>query len=230
MLPLLLLPGLMCDGRIFSPQIEAVASRWPVMSVPFGTARSMSGLATEILSYAPPKFALAGLSMGGIVAMEMLRLAPERIDRIGLFDTSELAEPGRAKEMRERQMKAVRAGDLRRVMRDEMKPNYLADGPANAAILDLFMDMAETLGPDAFERQSIALRDRRDQTETLRNFEGPALVLCGAEDKLCPVSRHQMMAELLGDSTLHVIENAGHIPTLENPDATNEAVIRWMER
>jgi pimeloyl-ACP methyl ester carboxylesterase len=186
-------------------------------------------LAAEVLAHAPPRFALAGLSMGGIVAMEALRQAPERIDRIALMDTNPLAETAEVRARRAPQIEAVQAGGLRRVMRDEMKPNYLANGPGRQATLDLCMEMAEDLGPDVFVRQSRALRDRPDQTETLRGFRGAALILCGRHDVPCPVSRHELMHELMPGSRLQIVEEAGHLTTLEAPDAVTAILKEWLE-
>ena len=229
MTPLLLLPGMMCDARLFGPQIEALSGRVPIMVCPLGRHDTIAAIASEILSYAPPVFALAGLSMGGIVAMEMLRQAPKRVARLALLDTNPQAEEEPAKARRIPQMAAARAGRLRDVLRDEMKPNYLARTPGRQAVLDLCMAMAMDLGPDVFLSQSAALRDRPDQCETLRNYAGPSLVLCGAEDALCPVERHELMAGLLPDAHLEIIAQAGHLPTLEQPETTTAALARWLE-
>lgn len=229
MTPLLLLPGMMCDARLFQPQIDALSGRIPLISAPIGNHDTMQALASEILNYAPPLFAMAGLSMGGILAMEVLRQAPDRVDRIALLDTNPLAELPEVQARRAPQIEAAKNGELRRIMRDEMKPNYLAGGPNIGAILDLCMAMATDLGPDVFINQSLALRDRPDQCETLRRFKGPALVLCGREDKLCPIERHEMMHELLPNSRLQIIDGAGHLPTLEQPEITTAALLRWLE-
>ncbi|TLP58509.1 alpha/beta fold hydrolase [Parasedimentitalea maritima] len=229
MTPLILLPGMMCDARLFQPQIDALSGRIPLISAPIGNHDTMQALAEEILNYAPPRFAMAGLSMGGILAMEVLRQAPDRVDRIALLDTNPLAELPEVQARRAPQIEAAKNGELRRIMRDEMKPNYLADGPNMGAILDLCMAMATDLGPDVFINQSLALRDRPDQCETLRRFEGPALVLCGREDKLCPIERHQMMHALLPNSRLQVVDGTGHLPTLEQPEITTAALLRWLE-
>jgi len=228
-LPLVLLPGMMCDGRLFAPQIAAFSGTRPVTVAPISEHDTVAALATDVLAHAPPVFALAGLSMGGIVAMEMLAQAPERIDRIALLDTNPLAEAGAVKARRGPQMEAVRQGRLAEIMRDEMKPNYLAEGPGRAAVLTLCMDMALDLGPEVFLRQSRALMARPDQSETLRAARLPALALCGREDALCPVARHELIAGLIPGAQLEVIENAGHLPTLEQPETTNAALARWLE-
>ena len=229
MLPLVFLPGMMCDARLFVPQISPLSGLRAVMVAPMGGADNMADLAREVLDNAPPRFALAGLSMGGILAMEVLRQAPERVNQLALLDTNPRAELPEVKARRTPQMEAVKAGRLRAVMRDEMKPNYLVDSPRKPAILDLCMDMALNLGPQVFLNQSIALRDRPDQQDTLAAYKGKALVLCGRHDALCPVERHELMHGLLENSHLQIIENAGHLPTLEQPEHTTAALIRWLE-
>lgn len=166
--------------------------------------------------------------MGGIVAMELLRRAPDRISRIALMDTNPLAETPQVAAAREPQIVAARAGRLLDVMRDEMKPNYLAPGPYRSEVLDLVMDMARALGPEVFVRQSRALQRRPDQQTTLRKSDIPALILCGVHDALCPVKRHEVMAELMPNAELVVIDDAGHLPTLEQPDKTTSALRDWM--
>jgi len=229
MIPLVLLPGMMCDARLFAPQIAAFSGDRAVHVAPIGGADTVAELAQSVLADAPLRFAIAGLSMGGIVAMEVIRLAPERVDRIALMDTNPLAETDAVKARREPQIAKVRVGGLTSVMRDEMKPQYLTDGPQRGAILDLCMDMAAHLGADTFVNQSRALQTRPDQSETLQRTQCPALVLCGREDALCPVSRHELMADLIPDARLEIIENAGHLPVLEQPKETTGALRRWLE-
>ena len=166
--------------------------------------------------------------MGGIVAMEMLRQAPDRVRRLALMDTNPLAEAPEAQTRRAPQIARALAGDLEGVMRDEMKPNYLAD-PCDTDTLDLCMDMARALGPDVFRRQSLALRDRADRTETLRRYKGPALVLMGELDRPCPRDRHDLMHSLMPRSTLVILPGAGHLPPLEQPDRTIAALKEWLD-
>jgi len=229
MIPLVFLPGMMCDGRLFAPQIAALSATRPLMTFPLSARDNVQDLAADILSHAPPEFALAGLSMGGIVAMEVVRQASYRVQKLALLDTNPLAEAAEVAGRRGPQMAAVRNGRLQQVMRDEMKPNYLANGPGRKAILDLCMDMATDLGPEVFLRQSRALMNRPDQTATLSVYTGRSLVLCGRHDGLCPVERHMLMHDLLPRSTFTIIDDAGHLPTLEQPEQTTAALIRWLE-
>ena len=227
MLPLVLIPGMMCDARMWGNLPAALYPRPVIHALPTGHD-TMAALAAEVLRCAPEHFALAGLSMGGIVAMEVLRQAPDRVDRLALLDTNPRAETPAVQARREPQIARALAGGLARVMQEEMKPNYLAAGPGQGAVLDLCMDMALSLGPQVFARQSRALRDRPDAQATLAAFRGAALVLMGAEDRLCPLDRHQLMHALMPQSDLVVIAGAGHLPSLEKPAETTAHIMRWL--
>lgn len=228
MTPLVVIPGMMCDARLW-PGLAARLPRRTIVHAPCTEAERMEDLAALVLADAPPRFALAGLSMGGIVAMEIVRQAPERVERLALLDTNPRAEAPDVAARRQPQIDRAFAGGLAAVMRDELKPNYLAPGPRDAALLDLCLDMALGLGPKVFARQSCALRDRPDQQATLAAYRGPALVLMGEHDLLCPRDRHDLMHALMPRSRLAVIPGAGHLPTLEQPDATLDELIRWLE-
>ena len=228
MTPLMLLPGMMCDQRLFGQQVEALSDRFEIIHGVLDGHDTVEDLAAHLLKTAPPRFALAGLSMGGIVAMEIMAQAPERVSKLCLMDTNPLAEVDAVKEMREPQIQKAQNGQLRSVMRDEMKPRYLTDGPKRDEILDLCMEMAMDLGAEVFVRQSRALQSRPDQTRTLKQVEVPTLILCGADDTLCPLERHQLMQSLIADSKLAVVEHAGHLPVLENPHATNQLLDLWL--
>ena len=228
--PLVFLPGMMCDARLFGPQIAELSADHCVTIAPVTQGERIEEIASGLLDQLPARFALAGLSMGGIVAMELLRRAPDRITRIALMDTNPLAEPPPVAAAREPQIVGVRTGRLEQVMREEMKPHYLAPGLHRGEVLDLVMEMALTLGPEVFVRQSRALQRRRDQQGILRKCKVPTLVLCGAHDVLCPVKRHTFMAELIPYAKLVVLENAGHLPTLEAPAETTQALRDWMKQ
>jgi pimeloyl-ACP methyl ester carboxylesterase len=226
MTPLVLIPGMMCDARMWGG-VDAMLGV-PVLHHLPTQAETMSALAAMVLADAPPRFALAGLSMGGILAMEILRQAPERVTRLALLDTNPRAETPEAQARRAPQIARALAGEMDSVIRDDMKPNYLAPGPGNQAILDLCMDMALALGPQVFARQSCALRDRPDQQATLAAFKGPAMVLMGAQDRLCPLDHHQLMHDLMPQSRLHILPGAAHLPPLEQPEATARAFRDWL--
>ena len=221
---------MMCDARLFGPQLARFSAERAVQVGCLTGADSVEALAARVLDAAPATFALAGLSMGGIVAMEIVRVAPERVRALALLDTNPRAEPEDVARGRAEQVERVRAGGLVEVMRDELKPRYLADGPRRDETLALCMAMAVALGPDAFARQARAISTRPDQTGSLPDVAVPTLVLMGASDGLCPLDRHELMHALIPGSTLEVLPGAGHLPTLERPDDANAALERWLRR
>ena len=226
--PLVLIPGAMCDGRLFAPQIAEFSAERPVMIVPPVGAATISDLARRILDLAPQTFALAGLSMGGIVAMELIRQAPDRVRRVALMDTNPFPEPPEKATLRQALIEKVMNGNLRKVMCEEIMPNYLADGSVTGPIPNLCLEMAEVLGSEVFAEQFRAVQSRPDQSETLRGITVPALVLCGQEDRLCPVDWHEFMHDVINGSRLVIVSDAGHLPTLEQPVQTNEALREWL--
>ena len=226
--PLVFLPGMMCDIRLFEHQLIDLAADRVVTVATITQGTTIAEIAKSVLRDAPTKFALAGLSMGGIVAMEILRLAPERLTKLALMDTNPLAETPQVAAGREPQIIKAKTGQMFEVIRDEMKPNYLAPGPHRMDVLNLVMDMALKLGPYVFVRQSRALQRRLDQQETLRRTKLNTLVLCGEFDSLCPPKRHELMSQLIPNARLEVIKGAGHLPTLEQPLATTNALKAWL--
>ena len=226
--PLLLVPGMMGDARHFSPQIAAFSSQRPVHIAPITGAETVEDAADQVLAHAPPRFALAGLALGGIVAMEIMRRDPERATRLALIATNPLSETPGIAATREPRMARARAGKIEEVIREEFQPDYFAPGPGRVAALNTLLEMARTVGPEVFIRQSRMLQRRPDQQRTLRGVRVPTLVLGGRHDTLCPVRRHELMAELIPGATLEIIEEAGHLPTLEAPDATTAALSRWL--
>ncbi len=224
-LPLLFLPGMMCDDRLFARQMAALSHHMP-RCADLSRDDTVQAMATRVLADAPDRFALAGLSMGGIVAMEVVRQSPDRVARLALLDTNPLPETPEVQAGRASQIARAQAGELAAMMRDTFIPRYLA--APDAGIARTCLDMALDLGPEVFARQSIALRDRPDQCETLRAYKGPALILTGADDRLCPRDRHDLMHRCMPHAAYRVIDGAGHLPTLEQPDKTTEALIQWL--
>ena len=226
MLPVVFVPGMMCDARLFFPQV-AHLHRYFTMVSPINTSNTIEALAANILKNTPKNFALVGLSMGGIVAMEMLRQESHRISKLALFDTNPLAEKDEVKQNRNLQIQKVKNGKLEEVLRDEMKPNYLAN--PKKEILKLCMQMALNLGAEVFIKQSHALQNRIDQRKTLAQYKGQTLILQGEHDQLCPDDRHQLMHALITNSHYLKVPKAGHLPTLENPEFVNQAIVNWLQ-
>jgi len=228
--PLVLLPGMMCDARLYGPQIAELSADTAVMVAPITQGERVEEIASGLLDLVPKRFALVGYGMGGVVAMEVMRRAPDRVARIALLNTHPLAETPQAATAREPQIVRARSGRLNDVMRDEISLSDLAPGSARMGILELISDMAETLGPEVYVRQARALQRRKDQQATLRRCKVPALVMCGAHDQITPVKRHSFMAELTPYANLKILDDSGHLPTLEQPEQTTAALREWMKQ
>lgn len=213
---LLLLPGMMCDERQWAPQVAMFDQ--PVFHADTTTADNFADMAVQALLHAPATFGIAGLSMGGILAFEIWRQAPGRVTHMALLDTNPHAEVPERKALRPRQIETALAGGLRELAIESLKPLYLATAHRDdEELLGTILDMALDLGPEVFRTQSLALRDRTDSVPTLANIDCPTLVMCGDEDTLCPVEYHEMMAETIPNAHLRVIDNCGHLSSLEQP-------------
>lgn len=226
--PLVLLPGMMCDDRVFAPVIRAFGSERAIMVAPITQGDRIETIAAALLEQLPKKFALAGHSMGGIVAMELLKRIPRRITRLCLMNTNPLPESPAFAATREPLIVGAQAGRLEEVMRDMIPPDFLAPGPNRVEIGNLLADMARDLGPDVFVAQSRALQRRPDQQGTLRKCKVPTRIICGDGDVLTPPRRHEFMAELIQDATLSIIEDCGHVPMLEQPEQTVQSLRGWL--
>ena len=228
--PIVFVPGMMSDARLFAPQINDLSRDFPIHVANFRGRETIRTMAQAVLDAAPDRFALAGVSMGGIIAMEMLRHAPERIGRIALVSTTPLAETPAQAAWREPQIVKARAGFLAEALDEIMPLENLAPGPNRQVILRQLKEMGLDLGSDEFVRQARALQRRRDAQNVLLGTKASALVLCGAHDRLTPVKRHETMAELIAHSELVILPDAGHLPNLEQPEETNAALRDWMAR
>ena len=229
MTPVVMIPGMMCDERIFAHQIEELGTDTEVYIADISKYSSIQELASDVLENSPPKFFLVGHSMGGIVAMEMCSQEPDRIEKLVIMDSNPKPELEETKLKREPQIRNVISGNLAQVMKEEMKPNYLADSYKQKDILNTCMEMALTLGPEVFVRQSRALQSRDDQQSTLKDLDIPVLIMCGSDDKLCSLEKHELMHNIINDSKLEVVMDAGHMPTLEQPQKTTEVIKSWLK-
>lgn len=232
MTPLVLLPGLLCDAAVWAPQMAALDRSATV--VHYGRANSLTAMAQRALDAAPAgRFALAGHSMGGRVAFEVLRLAPERVERLALMDTGahplaegaagETERAGRLRLLalaREQGMRAM-AADWARGMVHESR----VGGPVFDAVLDMF----ERRDADIFEAQIQALLTRPDATPLLPTITCPTLLLAGEQDAWSPPAQHQRMQQAISSPTQFVsIPRCGHMVTLEEPAAVTVALAAWL--
>lgn len=229
--PLVLLPGLVCDAAVWAPQMPHLGRS--ALVVDYGAAASIEAMAELALAVAPPgRFALAGHSMGGRVALEIVRRAPERVERLALLDTGAAPLPEGEAAERER---AFRMNLLALARREGMRtmaaewargmvhPSRIG-GPAFEAVLDMF----ERRSADIFEAQLHALLARPDAQPVLAQVACPTLVLTGENDDWSPPAAHRRMQEAVAGATLVVVPEAGHMTTLEVPQAVTAAMAAWL--
>jgi len=226
---ILLLPGMMCDERQWQPQLASFEQA--VYHADTTTADNFRDMAAMTLANAPDQFAIAGLSMGGILAFEIWRQAPQRVTHMALLDTNPHAEMAERRALRPKQIETALAGGLRELAIESLKPLYLAAAHRDdEKLLGTILDMALDLGPEVFRTQSLALRDRLDSVATLAAIDCPTVILCGDEDILCPVSYHELLAEKIPNASLRIIDNCGHLSSLEQPDIVTEELNRLFAR
>ena len=226
--PLIFLPGFMCDARLFWHQIIDFSADRAVIVAPLSGA-SIEEMAEGVLAVAPARFGLVGHWLGGLVAMEILRRAPERVAEIALIDVSPLPESAATAAEREPRIIGARTGRLDAVMLDEIPATALAPGAGRAEVQAMALDMAQALGPDTFERQSRALMRRPDQQRALRNTKVRAMLICGEYDTICPPRRHEFLAELMPHAEFRLILGAGHLAPLEQPVKVSKALRDWLD-
>ena len=228
--PLVLIPGLLCDAALWAEQIAGLADVADCWVADVTRDDTMAGMAQRLLEEAPfTRFALAGLSMGGYVAQAVMRVAADRVDRLALLDTGPGADtPERTAERMDFIGLAQRAHGftpINRVMLPKLvHPSRLDDEPLVRAI----RDMAERVGVEGYIRQQTAIIGRPDGRADLRRVACPTLVLCGREDDLTPLALHEEIAALVPGAWLVVIEQCGHMTTMERPDAVNAALRQWL--
>ena len=230
-LPLLLLPGSLCTGMLFHAQISAFKDDREVVVADFSNCDSIEAMATKVLMEAPAEFALAGLSMGGIVAFEIFRQAPERIKRIALLDTNPRGEMPENVPVRQEQINTVAQGgaeSLRTLVSQQLMPKYAFDSEQLLKLEPLVMEMALEVGTDEFINQWRALASRADSWSTLKDIRCPTLILCGIHDALCSEKLHRDMAQEIKHAKLEIIQEAGHLSTLDAPEQVNSALQDWL--
>lgn len=227
---LALLPGLLCDHALWRHQVDSLIDVADSQVADFTTQDSVADMAESVLAMMPPRFALAGLSMGGYVALEVMRRAPERVERIALLDTS--ARPDTEEQSRKRRglLSLAERGQFKGVT-PRLLPLLIAERfLEDETITSVVMEMAERVGREAFKNQQRAIMNRPDSRPDLPGISVPALLLCGAEDVLTPPDRLQEMAEAILDADLVILGGAGHLTPLERPEAVTAALRAWLSR
>ncbi|MGB1162061.1 MAG: alpha/beta fold hydrolase [Alphaproteobacteria bacterium] len=225
-------PGLLCDETLFDAQTTAFdAAGYDTYVADFSAAHhdSFEAMIIDVLADLPDRFSLVGLSMGGYAALKVIELAGQRVERLALLDTNARADAPETSARRRGLLDLAAKGDFKGVT-PRLLPLYihesrLTDTPLTEAVTG----MAERLGPDVFRRQQTAILERKDQRETLAAFEAPVLVICGREDQVTPLFLSEEMAALAPKGDLLVIEECGHLSTMERPDEVSDALLHWVQ-
>jgi len=225
--PLLLLPGLMCDDRIWTPQLAAFPG---ARAAAYGDADSLAEMARRTLAMAPARFNLVGHSMGGRVALEVWRQAPERVERIAILSTGVHGlRPGEA-EKRHALLDIGRTQGFEALIEAWLPPMIGPDQRSNSALVESMWQMCRDAGFEGCERQIAALLDRPEVESLLPAIACPALVGVGIDDGWAPPSQHESIAAAIPGATLEIFEHCGHMAPVEAPEAINAALRRWMAR
>ena len=227
-LPIVLVPGLLCSARLYAPQVTAL---WPFGQITIADHRrdaDMAAIAARILAEAPPRFALAGLSMGGYIALAMVRQAPERVAKLALLDTSARSDRPEQTAAREKLIGLAQAGKLDDVA-EALIPRFLHRArQKDETLTRIVRDMAADTGADAFVRQQHALMSRPDARPQLPVIRCPTLVLVGDGDELTPPELSKEICDGISGARLVVVPDCGHLSTIEKPDAVNAALTKWL--
>jgi pimeloyl-ACP methyl ester carboxylesterase len=227
--PFLLLPGFMCDERLWRDMRMALEAAGPVHIADLSLADSIEAMAAEALAHLDGPAILAGFSMGGAVALELAHQAPDRVAGLALIDANPRAESPERGADRQAQIERVGQGELQAITDDVLLPAYLPDNH-DPQVAETIRAMALCLGPEVFVRQAEALRGRRDYRADLTHVSVPTLVLAGEEDLLCPPDWQRAVAEALPAADLVLLEGCGHFAPLERPEETAEALLSLHKR
>jgi pimeloyl-ACP methyl ester carboxylesterase len=227
--PIVLIPGLLLTARFYTEQLPALWRFGPVTVADHTRADSMATIADQILATAPPRFALAGLSMGGYLAFEIMRRSPERVTCLALLDTSARPDTPEQSQGRRELMDLARAGRLDEVAEHLLTlfvhPDRLDDEPLGATV----REMARATGAEAFVRQETAIIGRPDSRPDLAAIRCPTLVLVGDADVLTPPELSVEMAQGIAGARLVTVEHCGHLPPLERPEQVTQALVEWLQ-
>jgi pimeloyl-ACP methyl ester carboxylesterase len=230
---LILVPGLMCDHAVWEHQARALGAIANVIIADHGSMDSFDAMADAILQLAPQRFAIAGHSMGGRVAFQVFRRAADRITGVALLDTACTPLPAGAEGQREvqqryRLLEIARKDGVRAMGAEWVQPMVHPDRRSDTSLINSILDMIARKTPEIFAAQIKALIERPDARPVLGQIQCPALVLCGRQDSWCVLAHHEEMASMIPNSRLVVIENCGHMSTMERPAEVTAALKEWL--
>ena len=228
--PLVLLPGLLCDAALWEPQLSELADIGDFFVADLTDQQSIEEMAASVLRDSPWKeFSLAGLSMGGYVAQEIMRQAPQRVTRLALLDTRSHSELPEETGRRRQFMKLAQTERGFTPVTNRMLPLMLHSSRVkDAPLVKVIREMAERTGIEAYIRQQNAIIARPDYRPMLPSIACPTLVLCGRQDGLTPLENSEQMAAAIPGAKLAVVEECGHVSTLERPTEVNGAMRDWL--
>jgi pimeloyl-ACP methyl ester carboxylesterase len=229
-IPLILVPGLLCDDALWAPQSEWLSD---IADISIGETQiddSFSAMAARILKAAPPYFALGGLSMGGYVCMEIMRQAPERIERLALLDTSGRADTADQTKRRKILIELATIGKFKGVTPRLLPLLIHKDRQTDENLTRTVIDMARRVGQAVFLRQQTAVMNRPDRRAEMAMYDLPTIVVCGRQDALTPIDLHEEMARLIPYARLCLIEECGHLSTLEQSHTVTALMRDWLLR
>ncbi len=224
---LVLLPGLVCDGAIWRHQVTHLADIADITVPPLSRGDTMSELAVDVLAAAPPRFALAGFSMGGSVALEILRRAPERVIRLALLDTSARADTSQKGAWRQQAISACERGDYAGVI-ERMLALLLHPDRQQGATAQFVREMAARVGAETFVQRQRAIGQRLDSCDLLRAATQPVRAICGRQDAMSSIADHAEIAQLAACGRFSLIEECGHMTVLEQPAAATALLRDWL--
>lgn len=227
--PLVLMPGLLCNDALWRHQIDTLADVAEVTVADMSRDESLKGMAERMLAAAPERFALAGLSMGGYAAFEVMRLAPQRVERLALLDTSARADTEERRDERLKAMNLVERGNFQGMTRKLLPWFVHEDRVDDERLMSIIKKSAQDVGNEAFIRQQTAIMGRPDSRADLARIACPTLVLGGRQDRMTPPALHDEMAAEIPGARLVVVEDCGHLAPLEQPHAVSAVLRYWLQ-
>ena len=227
-IPLVLGPGLLNDKRLWEHQLENLSDIADMTLVDTMQDTDLKAMAQRMLDAAPPTFAYAGLSMGGYMAFEMMRMAPERVTKLALLDTSSRDDLPERTEIRKQMIALAEAGNFDEVKRNTM-PIFLApQNLGDATLTGICSDMMDRVGPNVFVQQMTAIMNRRDSRDMLGGIATPTMVICGRQDQGTPLEVSEEIAAGIPGARLCVVEDCGHLSPIEQPHAVTALMRDWL--